>query len=150
MAIGPKLKDPAEPPEPSPRKLPFHVVVGIHTSTPISEVLVGVSVAATRQNAGRLVSGVIDPGGVKLPAGTDCVVMPVVPGGSAAARLSHGVAATAGADVSTIERNSMTGAMNNVVRRPMRTPSALKGTARGDGTNRWSGSRREDYELREA
>src|SRR5207249_7710223 len=69
-------------------------VTGVQTcalpisSTPIAEVLVGASVAATRQNAGRL-SSVPEPGGVKLPAGTDCVVMAVVPGGSAAARLSQ-------------------------------------------------------------
>jgi hypothetical protein len=47
--------------------LPFHVDVGIQTSTPINDVLVGVSVAATRQNAGRLVSGP-EPGGVNVPA----------------------------------------------------------------------------------
>src|SRR5213594_1719698 len=82
VAIGPKLNAPAEPPEPSPRKLPFHVVAGIQTSTPIAEVPVGASVAATRQNAGRFISVGGDPGtGVKVPAGTDCVVMAVVPGG---------------------------------------------------------------------
>src|SRR5881409_2408372 len=94
VAIGPKLNAPAEPPEPSPRKLPFHVVAGIQTSTPIAEVPVGASVAATRQNAGRFISVGGDPGtGVKVPAGTDCVVMAVVPGGRTDTRLSHGTAA---------------------------------------------------------
>src|SRR3989442_10567576 len=121
VAIGPKLKAPAEPPEPSPRKLPFHVVAGIQTSTPIAEVLVGASVAATRQNAGRL-SSVPDPGGVKLPAGTDCVVMAVVPGGSAAARLSHGGAAKAGAGTKAIETKRATRTMRKMGRGCMRTP----------------------------
>ena len=85
-------------------------------STPIAEVLVGASVAATRQNAGRFVSAVIDPGGVKLPAGTDCVVIPVVPRGSAAARLSHGVAAGADVGASTTARKSATGAIESVAR----------------------------------
>src|SRR2546426_2666932 len=96
VAIAPKLKAPAEPPEPSPRKLPFHVVAGIQTSTPIAEVLVGASVAATRQNAGRL-SSVPEPGGVKLPAGAGCGGVAVVARGRAGAGPSPGRAPEAGA-----------------------------------------------------
>jgi hypothetical protein len=45
---------PADPPEPSPRKIPFQVPAGgIHTSKFIFDWLVGVAVAATRQNVGR-------------------------------------------------------------------------------------------------
>src|SRR5579872_4623048 len=43
---------PAQPPLPSPTILPFHPVCGIQTSTLMSESEFGVSVAATRQNAG--------------------------------------------------------------------------------------------------
>src|SRR5436309_3834958 len=117
VAIGPKLNAPAEPPEPSPRKLPFHVVAGIQTSTPIAEVPVGASVAATRQNAGRFISVGGDPGtGVKVPAGTDCVVMAVVPGGRTDARLSHGMAAGAGVGSRATARKSATDAIENVAR----------------------------------
>jgi hypothetical protein len=46
--------DPAKPPFPTPSNFPFQPEAGIHTSIPISESLVGASVAATRQKAGML------------------------------------------------------------------------------------------------
>jgi len=45
--------EPPQPPLPTARNLPFHPVTGSHTSIPISESLVGLSVAATRQKGGR-------------------------------------------------------------------------------------------------
>src|ERR1700691_3368786 len=45
--------EPPQPPLPTATNLPFHPVTGSHTSIPISESLVGLSVPATRQNGGR-------------------------------------------------------------------------------------------------
>jgi len=45
---------PAQPPLPTAWNLPFHPVVGNQISTLMSESLVGVNVAATRQKSGRL------------------------------------------------------------------------------------------------
>src|SRR5437764_533242 len=61
---------PANPPLPTPRNRPFHAFNGIHTSILISESLVGVSVAATRQNGGRFINGWEAPGGTSDPAVT--------------------------------------------------------------------------------
>jgi len=79
--------------------LPFHAEVGNQTSILISESLVGVSVAATRQNAGRSVNG-FGPrparplgGGANDPGGTLCAEVIVACGSGRDARLSH-VAAT--------------------------------------------------------
>src|SRR5579871_190977 len=89
--------DPANPPLPSPRYLPFHPVSGSHTSILISESLAGLIVAATRQNAGRFFTeagGTLSPGGINAPAATACANVMVVSGRFSAARLSQ-VAATA-------------------------------------------------------
>src|SRR5262245_41021104 len=51
---------PAVPPLPTPWNLPFHVVIGSHTSYRTD----GFVTATTRQNAGRLFSAGV-PGGVK-------------------------------------------------------------------------------------
>src|SRR6185312_9691799 len=83
---------PAKPPLPSPRYLPFHPVSGSHTSILISESLVGLIVAATRQNAGRFFTeagGTIAPGGMNAPAATGCANVMVVSGSLSAARLSQ-------------------------------------------------------------
>src|ERR1700722_12623206 len=71
---------PAQPPLPTAWNLPFHPDAGSHTSILISESLDGVSVAATRQNAGnrpntasagaRPASMPPAPGGVKAPGVT--------------------------------------------------------------------------------
>src|ERR1700721_220631 len=45
--------EPPQPPLPTARNLPFHPATGSHTSIPISESLVGLSIAATRQKGGR-------------------------------------------------------------------------------------------------
>jgi len=45
--------EPVQPPLPLPSSLPFQFISGIHTSIWISESLVGLMVAVTRQNAGR-------------------------------------------------------------------------------------------------
>src|SRR5579859_1335767 len=91
--------DPANPPLPSPRYLPFHPASGSHTSILISESLAGLSVAATRQNAGRFLvatAGMPNAGGAtNAPASTCCAKLIVVSGSFNAARLSQ-VAAMAG------------------------------------------------------
>ena len=46
--------EPAQPPLPTAWNLPFQSAAGSQTSTLMSESLVGLSVAATRQNSGRL------------------------------------------------------------------------------------------------
>src|SRR5687768_17134267 len=64
----------------------------------MSESLDGFSVSATRQNAGRPVTGCLAPGGVNEPAGTACTDVTVVFGSlSEPARRSHAAVVTAGA-----------------------------------------------------
>src|SRR5215831_16026210 len=51
-------RPPARPPFPVPRNFPFHVEgSGSHTSILMSESLLGMDVASTRQNAGRFAYG---------------------------------------------------------------------------------------------
>src|SRR5215510_16310831 len=86
--------DPAKPPLPTCRYLPFHVgSVGIHTSKPMLESAVGCDAPATRQKAGSPVWGA-PVGGVKVPAGTDCATVIAVWGKARPSRLSHVAAAT--------------------------------------------------------
>src|SRR5262245_48701269 len=60
---------PWNPPPPVPRNRPFHVFSGSHTSILMAESGLGVSVAVTRQNAGRPVifCGGLEPGTTKKP-----------------------------------------------------------------------------------
>jgi len=84
---------PAKPPFPTPWNLPFQIAAGIQISIPMSESLLGVRLAATRQNAGML--GKIWPSGaLYVPAGIDCATVMVVFGSLRLIRLSQ-VAATA-------------------------------------------------------
>jgi hypothetical protein len=80
---------PPNPPFPTPSNFPFHPEAGIHTSIPISESLVGVSIAATRQNAG-IFSNTSPLGAVKVPAGIHCAAVIVASGSLSEARFSHG------------------------------------------------------------
>src|SRR4029434_1029704 len=68
---------PAQPPLPTAWNLPFHPLAGSQTSTLISESLEGLSVAATRQNAGRFLNAFllvallsVAVGGANSPAAT--------------------------------------------------------------------------------
>src|SRR5437879_5522980 len=67
---------PAHPPLPTARNLPFQPDAGSHTSVLMSESLLGVNVAVTRQNAGKLANGFAfaprpaPPGGTNAPAVT--------------------------------------------------------------------------------
>jgi hypothetical protein len=60
---------PWKPPPPVPRNLPFQPLSGSQTSILMLESELGVSVAVTRQNAGRplIVLGGFEPGTVKEP-----------------------------------------------------------------------------------
>src|SRR5438128_2097560 len=88
-----------------PWNLPFQPDVGIQTSILMSESLVGLRVAATRQNAGRprnacaAAGGVAAPppeiGSVNAPGPTARASVIVVLGSLSDARLSHGWAAVA-------------------------------------------------------
>src|SRR5438094_7793152 len=87
---------PDQPPLPTPRNFLFQSAAGIQTSILMSESADGVSVAATRQNAGRLANGValaggaaFAPGGVNCPAATSCADAIVVFGSASFARASH-------------------------------------------------------------
>src|SRR5579859_4902457 len=82
---------PWKPPPPVPRKRPFQLVSGSHASIWIWESDVGVSVAVTRQNAGRPVIGV-EPGGVKEPPVMSVADVIVVSSKLRDCRLMHGVA----------------------------------------------------------
>src|SRR5215831_3351615 len=82
---------PAHAPFPTDSSFPFQPVSGIHTSILISESLVGLTVAATRQNAGRFLkaSAPRPPCGVKPPGGTCCARVIVVLGKVRFRTLSH-------------------------------------------------------------
>jgi hypothetical protein len=83
---------PWKPPPPVPRNLPFHLLSGSQTSILMLESEVGVSVAATRQQGGRPVIGVAEPGGVKLPVVLSIAEVIVVSCSCKDWRLVHGVA----------------------------------------------------------
>src|SRR5262249_28932071 len=62
---------PAQPPLPTAWNLPFHATAGSQTSILMSESGEGVSLAATRQNAGNWLNcGTGGPGRLNPPAGT--------------------------------------------------------------------------------
>src|SRR5688500_2916154 len=90
--------EPAHPPLPTARSLLFHPATGIHTSILISDCAVGREVAATRQNAGRVVYTLPPrpprpPGAVNPPAATVWAVVISVCGSFKVIRLSQGAAA---------------------------------------------------------
>src|SRR4051812_30545125 len=104
---------PWKPPPPVPRNLPFHVVLGSQTSILMAESLIGVSVAVTRQKAGRPLSvagGVV--GVTKTPVSLSAADVIVVCCSCRPARFVQGVAA-AGAAASTAQANSATAALTN-------------------------------------
>src|SRR5687768_9064205 len=95
---------PAHPPLPTPRNFPFQPCAGIQTPILLSESRVGVSVAATRQNANSFAAagGTAPPGrGENWPAPTTIACVTVTFASDSDRRLSQ-VAADAGdASVST-------------------------------------------------
>src|SRR5262245_57999262 len=97
---------PFQPPLPTASNLPFQfAVAGIHTSIFMSDSVVGFSVAAIRQNAGRSAYCAPPPrppppAGVNAPAATLCADPIVALGNFRSARLSQ-VAAIAGAVIKT-------------------------------------------------
>src|SRR5262249_35507300 len=99
---------PAHPPLPTAWKVPFHPVSGSQISTLISESLVGVSVAVTRQNSGSLayIGGTaapagLGPGGTTAPSGTCSAAVIVVCASASLASVSQG-AALAEADTESV------------------------------------------------
>src|SRR5262245_49552115 len=103
---------PAQPPFPTAWNFPFQPDAGNHTSILMSESLVGASVAATRQNAGRSLNGFAPrppparpsaAGGVNAPGATDCEDVIVACGSDSDFRLSHvAPAARPAADAKTM------------------------------------------------
>src|SRR5262245_16758274 len=101
---------PAQPPLPTAWNFPFQLLVGSHTSILMSESLVGLIVAATRQNSVSSLYGFAprpppcrSPGGVKCPAGTSCAAVTVVSFSASVARLSQEAA-----DADVAGRNART------------------------------------------
>src|SRR5439155_13898696 len=142
--------EPAKPPLPMRSNFPFQPELGIQTSKPIREALVGVAQPATRQKAGRSLT--TSPlGALKVPEGTDWATVIVVFGTARALRLSQ-AAAAAGVGP------GMTAASRPTTR--TRTPkcrligSPLCATDRGPGLSPLSGVSlarlREDPPSREA
>src|SRR5580692_794667 len=96
---------PAQAPLPTTSSFPFHPEAGIHTSILMSESLVGFSVAATRQMAGRSPkfgggapgnAGTAPAGRVNCPAATACAKVTLECGSARLAKLSQVVAAAKG------------------------------------------------------
>src|SRR6185436_16018242 len=117
---------PFQPPLPTMRNFPFHAVLpgapsargaGSHNSILMSESAVGLSVAATRQNAGRSANGLPPrpPGCENAPAPTASAAVIVACGSASEARLSHVAACAATAlsaehaiaNPNTVTRRSM-------------------------------------------
>src|ERR1051325_682821 len=92
--------DPVQPPLPLASNFSFHPAAGIHSSILISESLLGFTVWAPRQNAGRssnppalpLPFAPPPPAAVKPPAGTACAALIVVLGSVSELRLSQDAA----------------------------------------------------------
>jgi hypothetical protein len=97
--------DPFHPPLPTASSFPFQFCEGSQTSILISESLEGFSVAVTRQNAGKSLSGIGVPrapaGGVNSPAAIVFADVIVVLGSLSPPRLSHVAAADAGVTLRT-------------------------------------------------
>src|ERR1043166_7888560 len=107
---------PAQPPLPTIWNLPFHPSAGSHASISICESSDGLSTAAIRQYAGRMIGGACGapprrpaagvcglaatgppggpcgPGGTNGPAGTICAEVMLVCGSANDFRFSHGAA----------------------------------------------------------
>src|SRR6266513_4152076 len=92
--------EPANPPLPTPRYFPFQPAAGSQTSNSMCESADGVSVACTRQNAGKRSNAVkISADGRRSPArkwnapgATSLALVIVVLGSVSLAKLSHGAA----------------------------------------------------------
>src|SRR6478672_10497446 len=84
---------PFHAPLPTAWNLPFQFAAGSQTSILMSESADGVSVAATRQNAGRSVMAFPrpprPPGTSNAPAATGCAIVIFASGSVSEARLSH-------------------------------------------------------------
>src|ERR1041384_7075204 len=96
---------PFQPPFPTASTLLFQFEAGSHTSILMSESGVGLTVAVTRQNAGRSANGLAPPrpprpGAANAPAATDSAAVIVVSANFRAFRLSH-EAADNGATLNT-------------------------------------------------
>src|SRR5262245_56462127 len=114
---------PWKPPPPVPRNLLFHVVLGSQTSILIAESLIGVSVAVTRQKAGRPVSVVDGVVGVtKTPVSLSVADVMVVCCSCRLLRFVQGVAA-AGAEPNAFKITRA--AVTRRYRRRMLTPPFL-------------------------
>src|SRR5262249_746168 len=104
---------PFQPPLPTASNFLFQLDAGNHTSILISESVVGLTVAATWQNAGKSPNCAPPrppparppPPGENAPAATDCAIVMVVSGSFRPARLSHG-AADRGTTVSNTTNNT--------------------------------------------
>src|SRR4051812_38309879 len=95
---------PPAPPLPVPRNLPFHALAaGIHTSILMCDSGVGVSVAATRQNAGVFMPGAVGaaPGARKDPASTAAAAVIVTSGSFSAPSASQAFEVCAAAGTAT-------------------------------------------------
>src|SRR5262245_11688400 len=118
---------PAQPPFPTAWNLPFQPFAGSHTSILMSESVVGVSVAATRQNDGRVAYGFAPPaprrppsGGANAPGATTSTRSIVAAFNAVPARLSQVAADTRAADAAiTIAASAMT---LFIARSPRRAP----------------------------
>src|SRR5262245_31609216 len=102
---------PAQPPLPTAWNFPFHPVAGSQTSILMSESDDGVSVAATRQKAGRRLNcctaaGAI-PGRVKPPAGTIWARVIAVSGSARDDKLSHDAAPLRARPHSSVARSTV-------------------------------------------
>src|SRR5436305_1139934 len=110
---------PWKPPPPVPRKRLFQVVLGSQTSIRIAESLIGVSVAVTRQNAGKpliVAGGVV--GVTNTPLSLSVADVIVVCCSCRPLRLVQGVAA-AGAAPNAVEVNRAMAELTSRYRRCM-------------------------------
>src|SRR5687768_9906073 len=139
---------PAQPPLPTAWNFPFQPDAGNHTSILISESVLGVSVAATRQNSGSRANAAAAPppcappvvGSRKAPGGTTAAVVTVVCGNARVASSPHEAAAADAGHHSATARNRHATVRSFMVNHPLSDAEysgAGEGAIRGRRRNTW-------------
>src|SRR6187397_3392954 len=143
---------PFHPPLPVAWNLPFHPEEGSQTSTLMSESGDGLSIAATRQNAGRSVNCAPPPrpvavappprpppcGGVNAPAATDCAIVMVASGSLSDESISHDCAAT-GRALNTRSAGRIVKRMRDLMTYLLSSATSCQAVRTRREPGRWSG-----------
>src|SRR5215470_15325356 len=123
---------PQKPPQPSCSYLPLKLPsVGIQISMLMIESLVGFDVMATRQNAGRPVRVVVEPGGVNDPLVCSSAMVTLACGSCRLMSWAHGESARAAGEPRTTSAAQKDAARSGAKREPMTFLPSVDGRLRG-------------------